>query len=145
MTAMPCGQKNNSSDTIHSQTVTPPLAAIDGTTFRLKMATTNNRTKSARPRTRLRCGWSGSFADNTCSLGFGLRSAAVPAAVVGASRPDCEGRMPSRQPARCRRYKNLNARLPLPLQHVPAAPWPGPGPHLQTQTDVYRCQLRCAE
>jgi hypothetical protein len=31
-------------------------------------------------------------------------SAAVPAAVIGASRPHCEGRMPSRQPARCRRY-----------------------------------------
>src|SRR6185369_6641272 len=72
MTAMPCGQKNNTSDTIHNQTVTPPLAAIDGTTFRLKMATTNSRTKSARPRTRLRCGCSGSFADNTCSLALGF-------------------------------------------------------------------------
>ena len=38
-------------------------------------------------------------------LSFGFRSAAVPAAVVGASCPHCEGRIPSRQPARCRRYQ----------------------------------------
>ena len=31
---------------IHSQTVTPPLAAIDGTTFRLKTATTKSNTRS---------------------------------------------------------------------------------------------------
>src|SRR5271165_4041366 len=37
--------------------VTPPLAAIDGSTFRLKTATTNSSTKSRCPRTRFRCGW----------------------------------------------------------------------------------------
>jgi len=39
---------------IHNQTVTPPLAAIEGTTFRLKIATTNSKTRSVRPSTRLR-------------------------------------------------------------------------------------------
>src|SRR5580704_3228576 len=41
---------------IQSQIVTPPLAAIDGTTLRLKTATTKRRTRSQRPRTRRRCG-----------------------------------------------------------------------------------------
>src|SRR5580765_8032734 len=36
--------------------VTPPFAAIDGSTFKLKTATTNNSTKSRWPRTRFRCG-----------------------------------------------------------------------------------------
>src|SRR5580704_8159957 len=56
MTAIPCGQKNRTSEMIQSQTVTPPLAAIDGTTLRLKTATTKRRTRSQRPRTRRRCG-----------------------------------------------------------------------------------------
>src|ERR1700760_3575329 len=54
MTAMPCGQKKSSSAMIHNQTVTPPLAAMDGTTLRLKTATTNSRTRSQRPRTRFK-------------------------------------------------------------------------------------------
>src|SRR5690349_18579920 len=58
MTAMPCGQKNSTSEISHSHTVTPPLAAIDGTTFRLKTATTNSSTRSKRPSTRFRCGCS---------------------------------------------------------------------------------------
>src|SRR5579864_2592252 len=37
--------------------VTPPLAAIEGTTLRLKTATTKRNTRSRRPRTRLRWGW----------------------------------------------------------------------------------------
>src|SRR2546421_661476 len=53
---MPCGQKKSASEIIHSHTVTPPLAAMDGTTFRLKTATTNSRTRSHRPSTRRRCG-----------------------------------------------------------------------------------------
>src|SRR5436189_2728493 len=53
---MPCGQKNNRIEMIHSQIVTPPFAAIEGTTFRLKTATTNSKTRSQRPRTRFRCG-----------------------------------------------------------------------------------------
>src|SRR5689334_15237320 len=53
---MPCGQKKRSSEMIQSQTVTPPFAAIDGTTFKLKTATTNSSTRSQRPRTRFRCG-----------------------------------------------------------------------------------------
>src|SRR5580698_10349800 len=53
---MPCGQKKRASEMIQSQTVTPPLAAIDGTTLRLKTATTKRRTRSQRPRTRRRCG-----------------------------------------------------------------------------------------
>src|SRR5271155_2239430 len=59
MTAIPCGQKNNTSEMIQSQTVTPPFAAIDGTTFRLKTATTKSNTRSQRPRTRRKLGaWS---------------------------------------------------------------------------------------
>ena len=41
---------------IHNQTVTPPFAAIEGTTFRLNTATTNSRIKSRRPSTRFRSG-----------------------------------------------------------------------------------------
>src|SRR5271170_5734685 len=54
---MPWGQKNSASEMIHSQIVTPPLAAIEGTTFRLKTATTKSRIRSRRPRTRFKCGW----------------------------------------------------------------------------------------
>src|SRR4051794_38258532 len=39
---------------IHNQTVTPPFAAIDGTTFKLKTATTKSRIRSQRPRTRFK-------------------------------------------------------------------------------------------
>src|SRR3984957_20073664 len=60
MTAIPCGQKKSNRAISHSQTVTPPLAAIDGMTFRLNTATTNSNAKSTRPRTRFRCGWLGS-------------------------------------------------------------------------------------
>jgi hypothetical protein len=41
---------------IQSQMVTPPLAAMEGTTFRLKTATTKRRTRSRRPRARIRWG-----------------------------------------------------------------------------------------
>src|ERR1700758_3962868 len=57
MTAMPWGQKNNTNDMIHTRMVTPPLAAMDGITFKLKTATTNSSTRSRWPRTRFRCGW----------------------------------------------------------------------------------------
>src|SRR5579863_7380449 len=72
---MPCGQKKNNNAMSHSQTVTPPLAAIDGTTFRLKTATTNSKTRSQRPRTRFRCGGlvMSPLADKTCSLISGLK------------------------------------------------------------------------
>src|ERR1700722_2295250 len=59
MTAIPCGQKNRTSEMIQSQMVTPPLAAIDGTTLRLNTATTKRRTRSQRPSTRRRCGAAG--------------------------------------------------------------------------------------
>src|SRR6267154_1313195 len=55
---MPCGQKKSMSEMIQSQTVTPPLAAIEGTTLRLKTATTKSKTRSQRPSTRRRCGTS---------------------------------------------------------------------------------------
>src|ERR1700686_5374316 len=57
MTAMPWGQKKRRREMIQSQTVTPPLAAIEGTTFRLKTATTNRSTRSRRPSARIRWGW----------------------------------------------------------------------------------------
>src|SRR5580692_6967472 len=52
---MPCGQKNSTSEISHSQIVTPPFAAMLGTTLRLNTATTNSATKSQRPSERLRC------------------------------------------------------------------------------------------
>src|SRR5258706_2917273 len=55
---MPWGQKKSMSEMIQSQTVTPPLAAIEGTTLRLKTATTKSKTRSQRPSTRRRCGTS---------------------------------------------------------------------------------------
>jgi hypothetical protein len=54
---MPCGQKKRTREMIQSQMVTPPLAAMEGTTFRLKTATTKRRTRSRRPRARIRWGW----------------------------------------------------------------------------------------
>src|SRR5260370_35375533 len=59
MTATPCGEKNRSREMIHNQMVTPPLAAMEETTLRLKIATTKRRTRSRRPRTRLRWGGAG--------------------------------------------------------------------------------------
>src|SRR5215472_5324507 len=63
MTARPCGQKKRRSEMIQSQTVTPPLVAIEGTTFRLNTATTKRRTRSQRPRTRLSWGASVALAE----------------------------------------------------------------------------------
>src|SRR5580693_4081174 len=54
---MPCGKKKRRREMIQSQIVTPPLAAIEGTTLRLKTATTKRRTRSRRPRARIRWGW----------------------------------------------------------------------------------------
>src|SRR5277367_623492 len=54
---MPCGQKKSRREMIQSQMVTPPLAAMLGTTLRLKTATTKSRTRSRRPRARIRWGW----------------------------------------------------------------------------------------
>src|SRR5262245_60410637 len=53
---MPWGQKKNTRARSQSQTVTGPLPAITGTTFRFVIATTNRSTRSARPRTRFRPG-----------------------------------------------------------------------------------------
>src|SRR5262245_47993252 len=44
------------SERIQSQVVTPPFAAMEGTTLRLKIATTNNNTRSLLPSTRFSCG-----------------------------------------------------------------------------------------
>src|ERR1700688_2071315 len=56
---MPCGQKKRRSEMIQSQMVTPPLAAMEGTTFKLKTATTKRRTRSRRPRARMSLGGAG--------------------------------------------------------------------------------------
>src|SRR4029077_19600963 len=48
-------QKKRTRQRIQSQTVTPPFAAMLGTTFRLNTATTNRATKSQRPSARFRC------------------------------------------------------------------------------------------
>src|SRR5438477_3632563 len=75
MTAMPCGQKNSSNAKDHSHTVTPPLAAMVGTTLRLTMATTNNKTRSPGPRTRRKWGAPGAAGVRLTSFanGFLLR------------------------------------------------------------------------
>src|ERR1700733_11996547 len=78
MTAIPCGQKNNKREMIQSQMVTPPLAAIDGTTLRLKTATTKRRTRSQRPSTRRRCGVS--MADAVCVVTSFDKSGFIPKA-----------------------------------------------------------------
>src|SRR5690242_13966787 len=65
---MPCGQKNSSSEITHNHTVTPPLAAIDGTTLRLNTATTNSSTRSQRPSTRFRCGAPASMVPDSAVL-----------------------------------------------------------------------------
>src|SRR2546430_2241457 len=77
MTAMPCGQKNSSNAKDHSHTVTPPLAAMVGTTLRLTMATTNNKTRSPGPRTRRKRGAPGAAGVRLTSFanGFLLRLA----------------------------------------------------------------------
>src|SRR4029077_10877256 len=56
MTATPWGRKNSKREMSHNQRVTPPFAAMLGTTLRLKTATTNRATRSHLPRTRRRCG-----------------------------------------------------------------------------------------
>src|SRR5580700_3256037 len=54
MTAMPCGKKKHSNATSQSHRATGPLPAIDEMVLRLRIATTNNRTKSHRPNSRRR-------------------------------------------------------------------------------------------
>src|SRR5579872_4975747 len=68
MTAMPCGKKKRRMEMIQSQMVMPPLAAMEGTTLRLKTATTNSRTRSRRPRARTRWGWAGWVVDDIGSV-----------------------------------------------------------------------------
>src|ERR1700722_4654033 len=94
MTAMPCGQKKRTSEMIQSQTVTPPLAAIDGTTLRLKTATTKRRTRSKRPRTRRGCGASdvepaatGEFAASGV-VAISFDNVGSPEKLVKKSKPD---------------------------------------------------------
>src|SRR5437764_14564001 len=72
MTAMPCGQKNSSNAKDHSHTVTPPLAAMVGTTLRLTMATTNNKTRSPAPRTRRKWGAPGAAGVRLTSFANGF-------------------------------------------------------------------------
>src|SRR5271166_6596960 len=69
---MPCGQKNRVKETSHSHTVTPPLAAMDGTTLRLKTATTKSKTRSQRPRTRFRLGACSAPPPATAAIGAAL-------------------------------------------------------------------------
>src|SRR6266581_1930973 len=72
MTAMPCGQKNSNNAKDHSHTVTPPLAAMVGTTLRLTMATTNNKTRSPGPRTRRKWGAPGAAGVRLTSFANGF-------------------------------------------------------------------------
>src|SRR5207302_8929350 len=68
---------------IHNQTVTPPLAAIEGTTFKLNTATTKRSNRSRRPRARIRYGCSG------CTL-----LDKVPQELPGVARRTAEGGCP---------------------------------------------------
>src|SRR5437879_3869226 len=73
---MPWGQKKRRREIIQSQMVAPPLAAMEGTTLRLKTATTKRRTRSRRPRARIRWGWTGwVVVDNDPQNVASLRSA----------------------------------------------------------------------
>src|ERR1700722_7523593 len=101
MTAMPCGQKNKTSDISQSQTVTPPFAAMLGTTFRLNTATTNSAMRSHRPRERLR--WTvsaGAVSDSDKLLlvvtGLGCQIVRAASARNPRSHPDLVGRRISR-------------------------------------------------
>src|SRR5713226_5137647 len=106
MTAMPWGQKKRTREMIQSQTVTPPLAAIEGTTFRLKTATTKSRTRSRRPRTRLSWGAGWAVVDKFLEYlsgrsrfltvrGSQRKSAAPPESqsLTSFARPDSRGRL----------------------------------------------------
>src|SRR4029077_1757351 len=77
---------------IQSQTVTPPLAAMLGTTLRLKTATTNSSTRSKRPRTRFRCGWLSWVVDNIAPAANALRVDGR--AVLARSSPHRTGETP---------------------------------------------------
>src|SRR5579863_967627 len=66
--------------------VTPPLAAIDGSTFKLKTATTNSSTRSRCPRTRFRCGWVSAVFASTVNVLLSENSPRKPAASGGKNR-----------------------------------------------------------
>src|SRR6202162_4772798 len=102
---MPCGQKKRIREMIQSQIVTPPLPAMEGTTFRLKTATTKSRTRSRRPRARIRWGWAAGWAvvDNVS-----LVRLVVPAAGTEGSSP---GFCPVRNDKVLFRYKLFCRRM----------------------------------
>src|SRR5215471_14298678 len=138
MTAIPCGQKNSRMEMIQSQIVMPPLAAIDGTTFRLKTATTNSNTRSQRPRTRFKCGCELGSEDKTALVlrQFGrarIRSAPLVFSERFSERLEA---VPSReitelpiQPGRGARPPNTTALLRR--RCVPAVLWRAPVPRLR--------------
>src|SRR5215813_15585452 len=86
MTAIPCGAKKSSREMIQSQMVTPPLAAMDGTTFKLNTATTNSSTRSRWPRTRLRCGWDSAVFTSSVNVSLRKLSAESPLCAAGNDR-----------------------------------------------------------
>src|SRR5438552_17382390 len=121
---MPCGQKKSASEMIHSQTVTPPLAAMDGTTLRLKTATTKSRTRSHRPSTRRRC---------SASCVTGADGAAVTSFANGVFSMNDRTHQTSAQP----RPQMPRRAAAVLLQGQARLP--------RTLQDAYQCPLRCAE
>src|SRR5437588_537587 len=132
--------------------VTPPFAAIEGTTFRLKTATTKRRTRSRRPRTRLRWGWAADslvadwmavdngprgsprFADS-----FRLRSGHARAAVATSVVALHVGRTRLSDP-----HETFSVPLLLARAHcVLAALSPAMELCLRTRPDACRCRHRC--
>src|SRR5438309_10304021 len=147
---MPWGQKNRRSEMIHSQMVTPPLAAMEGTTFRLKTATTNSNTRSRRPRARIKRGWMAGWvvvdnarwsSEKLLALPGGqplrLRSGQAEAAVSTRVLLVHAGR--ARRPPHTGR---LNAPLALAGQHALAALSPMTQRYRRRRPGVCRCRRR---
>src|SRR5579864_4494181 len=145
MTAIPCGQKKSKIEMIHNQIVTPPLAAMDGTTFKLKTATTNSSTRSQRPRTRLRCGELAS--EDKAHLDVSSRPRRDLLFLQELERP--AGPSTPHRPGKPGRSAPLGMTVPKlsvrPRRRcAPAVPWQAPAQHLRKRQCVCRCPARYA-
>src|SRR5262249_10952761 len=126
------GQKKSTSEMIQSQIVTPPFAAIDGSTFKLKTATTKSRTRSRCPSTRFKCG--------------------CVSVTPSANRSPLNATRKS--PCACFFVASLllyfvtsfpfNVPRPLSPCRAPLALSPAPALLLQIRLDACRCPLPCA-
>src|ERR1700730_7090180 len=139
ITAIPCGQKKSSNEISHNHTVTPPLAAMEGTTFRLKTATTKRRTRSQRPKTRRKCGAPVSRALTSGTLtSVDIISPAFDSGAL--SRQRACGSLAGQNHSQIL----VNARRRLRRRHRALAVLePAPAQFLQTPQGACRCPLPC--